>query len=147
MVGTNSLTEKSLHERLQVTLLMAFLCERRLWFYVTTTAQPLSMTKSKMRTHVPTAVVAVTRYRVVEVREPPAEEEGKTKECPICWDSFEACQDWRLFPCQHGTCKVCHQKLVNPPGKRSACPLCRLPLVEIIQPGEIPSGLQFAHLN
>ena len=63
----------------------------------------------------------------------------KTANCPICWDDVEQPGDWRVFACGHGTCGVCHGKLITTPGPASNCPMCRTPLVTCIVPGQPPS--------
>lgn len=67
-----------------------------------------------------------------DVVEPSCEQFGSAQECPICWDRITSRAQWRRFACSHGTCADCHAKLLEPPGKHSCCPLCRLSLVRRI---------------
>lgn len=86
------------------------------------------------------------QLRAIKVGPPPQECFSGPAECPVCWESIADSSAWRLFNCGHGTCGQCHDRLVQPPGKHSNCPLCRLPLVEPVSTGALPKDSTPSHL-
>ena len=74
--------------------------------------------------------VAPRQLQLVPVCAPPAADEGRVRECPICLEETRANAAWVVFPCAHATCRPCYERLTAKPQQDAACPLCRAPLKE-----------------
>jgi len=66
----------------------------------------------------------------VPTLKPDPEDEGKLRECPICFEETSENAHWLLLPCKHGVCTTCYCKLVQDQHRVTNCPFCRMPLLE-----------------
>ncbi|KAK9813404.1 hypothetical protein WJX73_006296 [Symbiochloris irregularis] len=60
----------------------------------------------------PIVAQPVRRLPVVDC---PPEDEGKARECPVCLEETTVNASWTRFPCHHGTCRQCYEKLCSRP--------------------------------
>lgn len=86
---------------------------------------------SGVRSTVPGLVI---QLQPVGTFSPADEDEGKLRECPICFEETKQNADWLLLPCRHGICNTCYSKLVQELHKVTTCPFCRMPLLEPAPP-------------